>query len=91
MKTTVVNVKHDAYDLKIMRGTPWGNPFIIGVHGTREQVIARYREWVVKQKHLMDKLHELRGKRLGCCCKPLACHGDILVELCELPLTGSVD
>ena len=23
-----------------------GNPYRIGAHGTREQVIARYREWL---------------------------------------------
>ena len=27
----------------------------------------------------------LRGKRLGCVCKPKACHGDVLVELIEGP------
>jgi hypothetical protein len=26
-------------------------------------------------------LHELKDKRLGCYCKPLACHGDVYVEL----------
>jgi len=29
-------------------------------------------------------LPELKGKRLGCWCAPLPCHGDILRELCEL-------
>ena len=32
----------------------------------------------------MKDLESLRGKRLGCHCKPnLACHGDVLVELLE--------
>ena len=29
----------------------------------------------------MNDLHELKDKVLGCWCKPLSCHGDILVEL----------
>jgi len=29
----------------------------------------------------MASLHELKGKRLGCFCKPKLCHGDVLVEL----------
>lgn len=29
------------------------------------------------------KLLELKGKRLGCWCKPAPCHGDVLVELIE--------
>ena len=28
-------------------------------------------------------LEPLRGKVLGCYCKPLACHGDVIVELLE--------
>jgi hypothetical protein len=26
---------------------------------------------------------ELQGKTLGCWCKPLACHGDVIVEILE--------
>jgi len=33
------------------------------------------------QWHLLDQLDNLQGKVLGCHCKPLACHGDILAEL----------
>jgi hypothetical protein len=82
-KTTVVNKRRDEYDVYIGRGSPFGNPFIIGVHGDRKEVIKRYEEWVVKQPHIMSLLPSLRGKRLGCFCKPLACHGDILVKLIE--------
>ena len=48
---------------------------------TREQAIESYRDWVVKQPQLLKDLHELKGKTLGCFCKPKRCHGDILVEL----------
>lgn len=49
--------------------------------GTREEAIAEFRKWVVKQPALMRALPELRGKTLGCWCRPKACHGDVLVEL----------
>jgi hypothetical protein len=26
---------------------------------------------------------ELKGKKLGCWCKPNACHGDVLAELAD--------
>jgi hypothetical protein len=29
----------------------------------------------------MAALPELRGKKLGCWCKPGPCHGDVLAEL----------
>ena len=32
-------------------------------------------------KELMNSLSELRGKRLGCWCKPERCHGNVLIEL----------
>ncbi len=82
-ETRVVNVRREACDVYIGRPSKWGNPFIIGRDGTREEVIEMYRHYVLTHKELMRELPELRGKRLGCFCKPLACHGDVLVELIE--------
>lgn len=79
--TTVVNKSKQPYDVYIGRGSRWGNPFVIDAPGTRAEVIALYRDWLVKQPSLMEQLEGLRGKRLGCFCKPLPCHGDVLVEL----------
>jgi hypothetical protein len=76
-------LKKDDYDVFIGRNGQWGNPFILGVDGTRSEVIDKYRQWIKTQPQLLAQLHILRGKRLGCFCKPLACHGDVLVELCE--------
>jgi len=81
--TFVVNKKDHVYDVYIGRPTKWGNPFAIGKDGNREQVIEKYREWVLKQPKLMSELHELQDKILGCFCKPQACHGDILKELVD--------
>jgi len=64
------------------RDEGWGNPFHLGVGGDRKTVLKKYREWVLKQPHLIARLPELRDKILGCWCKPLSCHGDVLVELC---------
>ena len=79
--TTVVNLREDPYDVRIDRKTKWGNPFVIGKDGTREEVIAKYKDWIQEQPHLMGAIHELKGKRLGCWCAPSACHGDVLASL----------
>ena len=79
--TTVVNKYKDHYDIYIGRGSKWGNPYRIGDNGDRGDVIEQYRKWIQTQPDLLDSLEELRGKRLGCFCKPKACHGDILIEL----------
>lgn len=76
-----VNLKEEHYDVRIDRKTKWGNPFIVGKDGTREEVIRMFEDWVVQQPHLMDSLHELQHKRLGCWCSPLPCHGDVLAKL----------
>lgn len=83
MKTRVVHCKKEKYDVYIGRPSQWGNPFAIGRDGTREEVIMKYREWLLQQPLLLQKLHYLKGKVLGCWCSPQACHGDVLIELLE--------
>lgn len=84
---TVVNKYKDSYDVYIGRGSFWGNPFIIGKDGDREDVIKKYRQHLWKQIQKGDvtkeMLLELRGKRLGCFCKPKACHGDVIKSAVE--------
>lgn len=77
----VVNKRREPFDVYIGRGSKWGNPFVIGRDGTREEVIEKYRRWIIQQPWLQESLPGLDGKRLGCFCKPLPCHGDVLQEL----------
>lgn len=83
----VVNKYKEDYDVYIGRGSMWGNPFHIGEHGTRDEVIELYREvlWAQLKLGLVKKedLLALDGKRLGCFCKPQACHGDVIVKAVE--------
>ena len=57
-----------------------GNPYSIGKDGSRKDVIEKYRKYLLSNKKLLNDLHELEGKVLGCWCKPKPCHGDVLVE-----------
>jgi hypothetical protein len=63
------------------RPSKWGNPFVIGKDGTRDQVIAKYRDWLVSRPKLLGALHELRGKDLVCWCAPNRCHADVLLDM----------
>lgn len=65
----------------IGRGSKWGNPFIIGEHGTRSEVIEMYREYLYSRGLLHSVKEELRGKDLVCYCSPNKCHGDILLDI----------
>ena len=88
--TRVVHCQREPYDVYIGRPSDWGNPFThIKDRSTRaefivrnrEEAIAKYREWVISQPEMMKRLEELRGKTLGCWCKPKSCHGDVIIEL----------
>jgi hypothetical protein len=83
MTTRVVNCCREPYDVLIDRTTPLGNSFVIGQHGNREQVTARYWRYIVHRQDLMAMLPALRGLRLGCHCAPLPCHGDVLARLAD--------
>lgn len=85
LKSRVVHCKKEPYDVYIGRGKggKWGNPFVIGRDGTRDEVIKKYVKWLRTQPHLVAALPELKGKVLGCWCAPSPCHGDALVALSE--------
>ncbi len=89
-KTKVVHCLKESFDVLITRPGIWGNPFIIGRDGNREEVIQKYREWIVQQPDLMAALPTLADKRLGCYCKPYKCHGDVLVELLDGIITNEL-
>lgn len=59
----------------------WHNPYSVKQHG-RDGALDLYKKYIESnQNNLLNDLHELAGKRLGCWCKPNRCHGDILCEL----------
>ena len=86
---TVINLRQASHELrrtcvKIDRTSRWGNPFVVGKHGTREQVIAAYRKHLWKQVKsgaiTLPELAALDGQFLGCWCAPDACHGHVLAR-----------
>jgi hypothetical protein len=94
MATTVINkryaYKFPGVDNVVYIGRPseWGNPFVIGVDGNRKTVIGKYRRYIMTRLSNEPKLFnrmkkELKDKTLVCWCKPLPCHGDVLMELLD--------
>ena len=87
LKITKVSNKDmgDSYDVYIGRGTLWGNPYQMGKEGTREEVIAKFaydfdRRFLKLSDKFDENIEKLRGKTLGCHCKPAACHGDVIAN-----------
>lgn len=93
-ETIVVNFRVEKCDVKITR-TPkneipdppnfgcFGNPFPVKTYG-RERCLELYREYfhkrIAEDMEFRSAVLSLRGKRLGCFCKPEKCHGDIIKE-----------
>jgi hypothetical protein len=80
------------------RTSRWGNPFKIGVDGTREEIIQKYRAWfltgtdsrkvgryIVDPQILRERIRELRGFNLACCPPGLPCHADFLLAQANQP------
>lgn len=91
--TRVINIKIET-DYQGLKSTPeyeyigrnsyWGNPYSMYEDGDdREEVIRKFKydfDYEKFPKKEKKEVYKLAGKRLGCFCKPLACHGDILAD-----------
>jgi hypothetical protein len=85
-RTSAVNIRKEKCDFYGARPSFLGNPYEIGRDGTRDDVIEKYREWFYKKlmnPTFRDRVLSLRGLRIGCWCKPLPCHLDVVVEYLE--------
>ncbi len=92
-KPKVVKCSKEPFDVYIGRGirggkkSKWGNPYS-HKDGTlaefkvnsRKEAIEKFEEYLLSNEELMSSLHELKGKVLGCWCKPKSCHGDVLLK-----------
>lgn len=78
----VLNKRNSANGVYIGRPSKWGNPFVIGKDGSRNDVVQKYEEYIRLQPDLiLAAKKELKGKDLVCFCAPLACHGDVLLKI----------
>jgi Domain of unknown function (DUF4326) len=89
--TRVVNRRCEPFDVYIGRPSIYGNPFS-HKPGTlarfrvadRAEALLRFREWFLSRPELIERARrELRGRVLGCWCKPSPCHGDVIAEIID--------
>lgn len=72
-------------DVRIDRATKWGNPYPITDVEGRGDVIAKYTFYLLRclGDGSLDISELKEAKRLGCHCKPAACHGDVIKKAIE--------
>lgn len=89
----VVNLKNNSYDVYIGRVNGivtdppnkgcFGNPFTVKEYGRRESIerfVVYFYDRIEEDSKFKDAVLTLRGKKLGCYCRPLECHGDVIVQ-----------
>jgi len=66
----------------IGRGSSFGNPFVMGKDGDRDDVCNKFKYMLQSNPALIEQVkRELAGKDLVCFCKPRRCHGDELLRV----------
>ena len=88
----MVNRKRPYYDIYIGRESyypnarfsqsKWANLPNVKKVGIKKS-LELYEKHIRNTPNLWNTLFELKGKILGCWCKPKPCHGDILIKLLE--------
>jgi hypothetical protein len=82
------------------RSTKWGNPFVVGRHGTRAECVDLHKRllagYICVSSDISPNLlmayramvvacrHEIKGKNLACWCGVGPCHADVLLEVAAL-------
>lgn len=71
-----------------MRPSIYGNPYVIGRDGSREEVLRKFREYFREKIFLSPEfkaaVERLRtASALVCCCAPKPCHADVYADYLE--------
>lgn len=83
--------------VKVDRATSWGNPFVVGKHGTAAECVDLYRKLAAgficlstdniqeqqnARANMITARTDLRGRNLACwCALDKPCHADVLLEI----------
>jgi len=67
--------------VRVDRGSIYGNPFVMGQDGDRDEVCDAYRDHYLPHKpSILKTLPSLKGKVLICHCYPDRCHAHSLIQ-----------
>jgi hypothetical protein len=93
----IINFRnHGRYGVvNVGRPSSLGNPFKIGTHGNRDEVIDKYRRWLADRLierdniRVCDEFERLVNIArhgdlvLGCWCSPKRCHAEVIKSAIE--------
>jgi hypothetical protein len=73
-----------------LEGSPLASPYRPGPDGTRDEVVEKYRAYLIRPD-LLAQLPSVPGRRLGCWCVPQRCHAEVIAELADSLSAGAND
>ncbi len=77
------DLKNSVY---IGRGSPLGNPYVVGIHGDLEECLRMYRTYLANKIIARDPAIEVAllnltpESKIVCFCAPKPCHGNVVEE-----------
>ena len=83
-----IRIANLSTDIKVDRGTPWGNPFVMRGEHERDLVCDQFEQYALWRLTIDPHwLQPLKGKNLGCWCAPKRCHAETLLRLANQEAT----
>lgn len=98
MTTRVVNLRKEPFDVYIGRAGHgqdgyFGNPYRVSTYGVEGAILmfsTYFYGRIANEPEFRRRVEELRGRTLGCFCRPAAgflgkliCHGQIIAGWCD--------
>jgi ParB-like chromosome segregation protein Spo0J len=81
-KNLIAWAEAEGLAVRVDRGTRYGNPFVLGEDGDRNEVCDAYRlHYLPHKPSIAERAGDLVGKVLICHCYPERCHAEYLVKL----------
>ena len=88
MKFNIVHIIRGAgFDIRMDRLTPFGNPFMINLCNSRDNVCDKFDEYLEENPDLMKRFNTIvrtlsnrKEINLGCWCAPERCHVQSYVD-----------
>ena len=68
---------------KLLEESKWHNPFRFTNENSRRIAVNKFERDIRSNTDLLKDIQQLRGKTLGCWCKPKACHGNVILKLIQ--------
>ena len=101
IRTKVVNIEDNRHAIYIGKKTKerdksyFASPFSFSPNEDRELTLKKYSDYFYYRIEIdsifLGEIMKLKNRIIGCTCKPLACHGDIIANFLDNELEAFIE